>query len=162
MPPIGKIDRLPEVLRKQIEDRIVAQDYKGYDAIAAALKADGYDITADNLYRHERKLHKKTEQANRETATQRAYRRLKEELKRAGIRLHNRAEPVERLLMELGALRLRERVILSRLSAVADLAEIEPNQTRVRARSNFSDLEAGLRQILSTFLYLLPRFPAIE
>lgn len=59
MAPRSKIERLPQDVRKEIEQRLIANGFGDYEAIADDLYARGYRISKSAVHRHGHELERR-------------------------------------------------------------------------------------------------------
>jgi len=56
MPAQSSIDQLPDEVRKDLHQRLVASGFHGYDGMAAWLQEQGYQISRSAVHRHGQKV----------------------------------------------------------------------------------------------------------
>lgn len=105
MPSRSKIEKLPPEILEQLEQRIIKQNYDDYELISDWLQDQGYDVTTDNVYRHGRKLKQQAP----------AIMKIRAELENVGITPSCTNDELQRLLIQLGTLRLQERFIMAQI-----------------------------------------------
>jgi len=56
LPPRSKVAKLPQPIRQELERRIIEHAFSGYEALAAWLQQQGYEIAEDSVQRYGSKL----------------------------------------------------------------------------------------------------------
>lgn len=51
MPPRSKVEQLPEVTRRALEQRLIAQSFSGYDGLSEWLAGEGFEISRAAVHR---------------------------------------------------------------------------------------------------------------
>lgn len=56
MPPPSKIEMLPDAVREWLDKTLVDGNFSGYEQVADALKAKGYDISKSGVHRYGKRM----------------------------------------------------------------------------------------------------------
>lgn len=103
------ISKLPVEIRLQIEDKIIESNYSDYEEIAAWLQELGYDISRSAVGRHGKLMMSKP-----------IVRELKKELEREGFTIEWSDQELERMLLRLGMIVLREELAARKILDALD------------------------------------------
>ena len=103
MPIKSKIEQLPAELRRSLEDKLIRKDYESYQALSQWLADEGFNIHQSQIFKHAKRL--------RETPKPQLQ-QLRCELMNDGIEIMTDDAKLERLLIRLGALRLKENILM--------------------------------------------------
>lgn len=77
MPNASKIAKLPQIVRHEIEERLYANGFSGYEAIETDLRRRGWNIGKSSLHRWGMKLKQVHEAAAAEALKARALKRAR-------------------------------------------------------------------------------------